>query len=36
MIAHDYCNLLNELGKAIRWEACRAFYHFSATIYSVI
>ena len=26
--AHVLLNLLNELGKAIKYEACRAFYRF--------
>ena len=28
MSAHVLLNLLNELGKVIKWEACQAFYHF--------
>ena len=28
--AHVLLNLLNELGKVIKCEACRAFYHFFA------
>ena len=31
MSAHVLLNLLNELGKAIKCEACRAFYRFFAT-----
>ena len=31
MSAHVLLNLLNELGKVIKSEACRAFYHFFAT-----
>ena len=29
--AHVLLNLLNELGKMIKCEACRAFYYFFAT-----
>ena len=28
MSAHVLLNLINELGKVIKCEACRAFYHF--------
>ena len=28
MIVHVFSNLLNELGKTIKSEACRAFYGF--------
>ena len=31
MSVHVLLNLLNELGKVIKCEACRAFYHFFAT-----
>ena len=31
MSAHVLLNLLNELGKVIKCEACRAFYRFFAT-----
>ena len=31
MRAHNLLNLLNELGKAIKCEACRAFYRVFAT-----
>ena len=31
MSAHVLLNLLNELEKEIKWEACRAFYLFFAT-----
>ena len=31
MSAHVLLNLLNELGKEIKCEACRAFYLFFAT-----
>ena len=31
MSAHVLLNLLNELGKVIKCEACRAFYDFFAT-----
>ena len=31
MSAHVLLNLLNDLGKVIKCEACRAFYHFFAT-----
>ena len=31
MGAHVLLNLLNELGKEIKCEACRSFYHFFAT-----
>ena len=31
MCAHVLLNLLIELGKVIKCEACRAFYHFLAT-----
>ena len=31
MSAHVLLNLLNELGKEIKYEACRAFYLFFAT-----
>ena len=31
MIAHVSLNFLNELGKVIKCEACRSFYHFFAT-----
>ena len=31
MSAHVLLNLLNELGKGIKYEACRAFYLFFAT-----
>ena len=31
MSAHVLLNLLNELGREIKCEACRAFYLFSAT-----
>ena len=31
MSAHVLFNLLNELGKEIKYEACRAFYLFFAT-----
>ena len=31
MSAHALLNILNELGKEIKCEACRAFYLFSAT-----
>ena len=31
MSAHVLLNLLNELGKVIKCEACRAFYYFFAT-----
>ena len=31
MSAHVLLNLLNELGKVIKDEACRAFYHFFET-----
>ena len=31
MSAHVLLNLLNELGKEIKWEACQAFYLFFAT-----
>ena len=30
MSAHVLLNFLNELGKMIKCEACRAFYHFFA------
>ena len=30
MSDHVLLNLLNELGKKIKYEACRAFYHFFA------
>ena len=30
MSAHVLLNLLNKLGKAIKCEACRAFYHLFA------
>ena len=30
MSAHVLLNLLNDLGKVIKCEACRAFYHFFA------
>ena len=33
--AHVLCELLIELGKEIKCEACRAFYHFSQRIYSI-
>ena len=32
MSAHVLLNLLNELGKTVKCEACRAFYHFSNSI----
>ena len=31
MILHILLNLLNELGKEVKCEACRAFYRFFAT-----
>ena len=31
MSAHVLLNLLNELGKVIKCEACQAFYHFFVT-----
>ena len=31
MRVHVLLNLLNELGKRDKYEACRAFYHFLAT-----
>ena len=31
MSAHVLFNLLNELGKVIKCETCRAFYHFFTT-----
>ena len=31
MSAHVLLNLLNELGKEIKWQACRAFNLFFAT-----
>ena len=31
MSAHFSLNLLSELGKVIKCEACQAFYHFFAT-----
>ena len=31
MSAHVLLNLLNELGKRLKCEACRAFYFFFAT-----
>ena len=31
MRVHVLLNLLNELGKEIKYEACRAFYPFLAT-----
>ena len=31
MSAHVLLNLLNELGKEIKYEACRAFYCFFTT-----
>ena len=31
MSAHVLLNLLNELGKSDKMEACRAFYYFFAT-----
>ena len=31
MSAHVLLNLLNELGKVIKCESCRPFYHFFAT-----
>ena len=38
MSAHGLLNLLNELGKSVNCEACRAFYLFFATslIHSII
>ena len=32
MSAHALLNLLNELGKEIKCEACRVFYLFFATV----
>ena len=31
MSAHVLLNLLNKLGKVIKWEACRVLYYFFAT-----
>ena len=31
MSAHVLLNLLNDMGKEIKWEACRAFYLFFTT-----
>ena len=37
MSAHVLLNLLNELGKVVKCEACRAFYHiFAASLINSI
>ena len=35
MSIHALLNLLNELGKGIKCEACRIFYPFSQRVYNV-